>query len=1219
MHAGRNDRFMFKRFILIAFASSLACIATCVAQGTEDWVQLGGHNVHPTRILVRFKEGVTAQSQEVTLNSLGLTVHRQFALVPGLAVLDSQQGGYVTVSATPQERADALLARIQTLQDSGQFEFVEPDYVVSADLQPTDTAYQDGTLWGLRNTGAQGGVAGADIDAEHAWDITTGSTNVVVAVIDTGVRYTHQELASQMWRNPGESGGGKENNGVDDDGDGYVDDVFGINAITGSGNPFDDNDHGTHVSGTIGAQANGGGRHVGVNWNVRIMACKFLSAGGFGQTSDAIECLNFAVLKGAKISNNSWGGGGFSQALFDAISAARGSNHLFIAAAGNSALNNDRFSSYPANYNLDNIISVAALDRADKLASFSNYGLTNVDLGAPGVAIFSSIATSDSSYALYNGTSQAAPHVTGVAALLMAKFTNANYLELRERLFLTTVPVSALTGRSVTGGRVNAYKALTAAPDGVLEMSVTPPSGEELLQGSTNAIFVRVTDFFSITNATVSATISSGGTLDFLNNGVPPDLVANDNVYTGNFVAPTNATNVTLTITASAPGKTNVTNTVTYVLVPPPPNDYFTNASKIVAAGGLVTGRNKFATREPGELFHAGTDGTRSLWWNWSPAATGPVLLDTAGSTFDTVMGVYVGNNVSSLTEIASVNDVETPSGTRLQGFLIFNATNGVTYRIAVAGFDATEFGSIRLRVEPNGVPDTNAPLVFITSPVSGSVIQTNQIVVSGVASDPTPNASGISEVQLLVNNDSLAITATGTTNWSAIILLNLGVNTLEARAFDFSGNLSSADVITVTYMAPPLTNDHFVNATALRGDSGSSAVNTAAATKEFGEPIHANNLGGKSVWWKFTAPADGVLFLSTSNSTFDTLMGVYTGSNVTNLTTVGSNDDARDGVLFSEIAQPVIGGQVYRIAVDGYAGASGTVQLMHSFMPATVYTLTITNTAGGSVTPSSGLVAGGSTLVLTALPAENFGFSNWSGSLSSANNPLSVVVTGNMTLTASFAPLPHTDGFESGNLLAIGWTVGGNVPWIVQSTNVSAGSFAARSGVIGNNQTSSLILTTNVQTGSASFAYRVSSEEGWDFLKFYVDGVLSQQWSGEVDWNNYIFPLTAGTHTLEWRYTKDSDTAIGLDAAFIDNVDLPIGVPVGPGSAAQLSLRQLPDGSFVVDLTGQANQTYVLQVSEDLVSWLPVSTNKAEGGVIQFPVSNTGGTRYYRAFVPTP
>ena len=187
-----------------------------------------------------------------------------------------------------------------------------------------------------------------------------------------------------MWRNPAEIAG----NGVDDDNNGYVDDVFGINAISGSGNPFDDNDHGTHVAGTIGATANGGGPHVGVAWNVRLMALKFLPAAGGGLLSDAIECINYAISKGANIMNNSWGGGGFSTALSNAIERARVANILFVAAAGNEGSNNDVSPAYPASYTHANIVSVAAIDRRNQRASFSNFGRSSVDLAAPGVEIF---------------------------------------------------------------------------------------------------------------------------------------------------------------------------------------------------------------------------------------------------------------------------------------------------------------------------------------------------------------------------------------------------------------------------------------------------------------------------------------------------------------------------------------------------------------------------------------------------------------------------------------------------------------------------------------------------------------------------------------------------------------------------------------------------------------------------------------------------------------
>ena len=242
---------------------------------------------------------------------------------------------------------------------TGKFEFVEPDYIVHATLFPSDAGANDSRLWGLRNAGQSDGVPGADIGAPAVWDITTGSSSVIVAVIDSGIRYSHQDLAANMWRNPGEIAA----NGIDDDHNGYVDDIFGINSITGSGDPFDDNSHGTHVAGTIGAVANGGGPHVGVAWNVSLIALKFLGANGSGELSDAIECIDYAISKGAMIMNNSWGGGGFSSAMSNAIERARLANSLFVAAAGNNGSDNDAIPAYPASYPQTNIVAVAALDR----------------------------------------------------------------------------------------------------------------------------------------------------------------------------------------------------------------------------------------------------------------------------------------------------------------------------------------------------------------------------------------------------------------------------------------------------------------------------------------------------------------------------------------------------------------------------------------------------------------------------------------------------------------------------------------------------------------------------------------------------------------------------------------------------------------------------------------------------------------------------------------
>ncbi|MBD2583159.1 Ig-like domain-containing protein, partial [Planktothricoides raciborskii] len=369
---------------------------------------------------------------------------------------------------------------ISTYKNDPRFEYIEPDYIITLEdtsktrnpeeslsiitpqaTTPNDPDYSQ--LWGLNNTGQSGGTADADIDAPEAWDIQKGNQNLVIGVIDTGVDYNHPDLSANIWTNPGEIAG----DGIDNDSNGYIDDVRGWDFAYNDNNPMDVHGHGTHVAGTIAGKGNNGVGVTGVAWNAKIMPLKFLNDSGSGSTSNAILAINYATAKGVKLTNNSWGGGGYSQALYDAINTAGQQGALFIAAAGNSSQNTDTTPAYPASYDLANIISVASTTRTDGLSWFSNYGATTVDLGAPGSDIYS--AWPNSTYNTISGTSMASPHVTGAAALLWSQNPTWTAQQVKNSLMSTGDSISALNGKTVSGKRLNIYNALAPA-------DTTPPT-----------------------------------------------------------------------------------------------------------------------------------------------------------------------------------------------------------------------------------------------------------------------------------------------------------------------------------------------------------------------------------------------------------------------------------------------------------------------------------------------------------------------------------------------------------------------------------------------------------------------------------------------------------------------------------------------------------------------------------------------------------------------
>ena len=404
-------------------------------------------------LLVKYRPGVVGEARAEARAALGNGTRR-------LRTFEFIRAEHVKLPpGLSNEEAMARLRRHPNV------EHVEPNFEIRLDEIPNDPRFPE--LYGMRNTGQTGGTAGADIRATNAWDLFTGDPNLLLGVIDTGIDYNHPDLAANVWTNAVEAAG---TTGVDDDGNGYVDDIHGYDFVNNDGDPMDDNGHGSHCAGTIGGVGDNGVGVTGVNWNVKMAGIKFLSAGGSGSTAGAIAGVEYAIAIGCRLTSNSWGGGGFSQELLDAINAAGAAGQLFIAAAGNSSSNTDTSPHYPSSYDSPYIIAVAATDHNDGLASFSSYGPTTVDLGAPGDDILS--CQPGGGYQLLSGTSMATPHVAGAAALAWGRFPNASNLQIKQLLLLRADPIPSLTGRCVTGARLNVFMAI-ADPDSIPPGQVT--------------------------------------------------------------------------------------------------------------------------------------------------------------------------------------------------------------------------------------------------------------------------------------------------------------------------------------------------------------------------------------------------------------------------------------------------------------------------------------------------------------------------------------------------------------------------------------------------------------------------------------------------------------------------------------------------------------------------------------------------------------------------
>ncbi len=411
-------------------------------------------------LLVKLAQGVEATGEERIV--LDLLSANKLTTIYGTEVQVWQIPDVLTIDGRTINNPEELGEYFRN-SPHPYIEYAEPNYIYSINLIPNDPSYS--SLWGMNK-----------IQAPQAWDTEHDCNDVVVGVLDTGIDWTHPDLVNNIWQNLGEDADGDGHvleyiggvwqfdpgdiNGIDNDGNGFADDFIGWDFKNNDNNPMDDNSHGTHCAGTIGAQGNNNLGVAGVYWQAKMMGLKFFGATGVGaSTSNIVAALNYATNNGAKITSNSWGGGGYSQTLYNAILNAQNNNAVFVAAAGNSANNNDAVPIYPASYILPNIISVAASTPGDVLASFSCYGATSVDLAAPGTAILSTVP--GGAYGYKNGTSMATPHVAGAATLVYCP--GMSYADIKAALLNQVDVVPALAGKCVTGGRLNVFKALNNA------------------------------------------------------------------------------------------------------------------------------------------------------------------------------------------------------------------------------------------------------------------------------------------------------------------------------------------------------------------------------------------------------------------------------------------------------------------------------------------------------------------------------------------------------------------------------------------------------------------------------------------------------------------------------------------------------------------------------------------------------------------------------------